>query len=199
MSFIANNSYFASKITRINDLVLKLFERNEYVVNKPLLFVSDHFFSIRNEIDIEAETLLLKNEENDSTKLDRINQIRESMIESLKSYENDCLARLTKLKKLDELQNTFNEAKETFCKRKKEIEEVIEKAKRDCDSLDALSDLETAVIDLVYEMRNESIKFKSFLFNEKTLIFKKHYLNDLGILIVFESVYMDESETEIVK
>ena len=193
MSLIGNDSYFAIKIAKINDLVANIFDRNEYIVNKPLLFVSDHFFSIRNEIDIEAETLLLENE-ND---LDRINQMRETMIESIKSYENDCLARLTKLRQLEELEKTFSVARETFYKRKKEIEEVL--AKTNCDSLDAFSDLETTVADLLYEMRTYMIRFKSFLFNEKTLIYKKHYLNDLGILIIFDSVYMDDAETEVVK
>ena len=190
------NSYNSNKITRIRDLVFKILEKDELIVNKPLLFASDYFYSIRNEIDIEAETLLLKCD-NDSSKLDEINRIRDSIINEINSYEIECFS---KLKQLGEQQKqAFDETKSAFYKHKQTIEEVLEKAMRECDSIEGLDDLESRAIELLYEIRKDLNGFKSFLFNQKTLIFKKSYLNDLGILIVFESIYMDESETEVLK
>ena len=72
-------------ILDINQRLLNL----EYLINKPRLFISEYFYSLRNEIDLQAEELLLNlnnslNEEENCTNEDYVS-------EDIFNYDENCI------------------------------------------------------------------------------------------------------------
>ena len=114
----------AATFRELNDNIGKRLDALDRLVNKPSLFVSDHFYSIRNEIDFTTEIMLISLDEmngvdrslsesnhnsNNSDNIDSngmadtddlspkmVNEIREIMMDEIKKHETECLETLKK-------------------------------------------------------------------------------------------------------
>ena len=65
-------------------------DRLRAIVSNPRLFISEHFFSIRNQIDIRAEEILLSKKLS-KQEADQVNRLRVLFLEKLTSHEKFCL------------------------------------------------------------------------------------------------------------
>lgn len=173
------------KCIRLRKSLLDILESFEFILNKPMLFINDYFYSIRNEIDIEAETFHLNNPMQGDNNLqnsaepnklnsDTVNKIRETMINELKIYEQKCIERATN-HDLHESQTALNEYKQDFKESNLDYEKISENLLRDL------------------------YKLKANLLNNQSFFFKKQFLNDFGVLVIFEEAYLNEIEIKCIK
>ena len=212
------HEYYLNAIDDLKDDLMKKLEPFETIVNKPFMFISDYFYAIRNEIDFEAETMLIRlaesgesnepneveNDEIETTLSEaKLNEIREIMIDELRFYEKACLNRLEKLKQLQQTPNIFEDSLAVLSKRKQEIRKdyvnARDSATNETKAKECFMQLKTKYDETLREIERELNKFKSLLLNEKTILFKKHYLNKFGILVIFETVYLNDYEIKCIK
>ena len=170
----------------------ELFVLNE----KPALFLSNYFYSIRNEIDIEAEEKLVAIEQqrltNKKTPVvniskELVNQIREWMISELNENE----------KKLQQaIKNNNNESISSYGELKKNVDSINHKI----DSKEmTISDYTIEYEKLILEIEAELDRLKAQALQNKTFFFKKLNQNNFGILAVFEQNYLNEHQVLFLK
>lgn len=149
--------------SKIKDKLDKL----ELLNLKPGLFISEYFYSLRNEIDIQIETLLIqieKDEEEDFKAYSRLNQIKESMLKVLNSNEKECLNKLIdsnnnyQIYKSDietirnEIENNLNIEDDDFINKCELVQTIIES---ETDKLKYVNFFKTIHLSLFAKRENE--------------------------------------------
>ena len=174
------------------------------LTNAPRVYVADHFYAIRNELDYAAESLLIKLEsealegsslpETGDQKLQKltnsaiVNQIRDQMIEELKLYEGSCL------KRLEERSSAIAIVASRLEGYKQKNEELGAKAE------DEATDLWTEECgSLSQRLDAEISELKEVLLSNKTVFFHQAFLNELGALVIFENLCLSDEEIDFLK
>lgn len=180
----------------------------EILANKPLMFVSEYFYSIRNEIDIETETILLNAEFNsvdegpyhlfdDSDDL-KPNAIRDIFIEQLKEYEENFVHRINKIIKEDP--NHFVKYRDTFNDMKNALNKHAETNRKEpISNYEKFMQIKIDLFELEEKIDTISDQLKSELLSGHSFIYKKGCMNQVGILVIFESAFLNEPEIRFIK
>lgn len=158
----------------------------------PTLFISDYFYSVRNEIDYEAERILEANgDENESLK-DRVNQMRELMVNELNLNEKKLIEKAIELKNDSSIHLSIEHIKEY-------IFNLFDSDNDDSMKNVNLFELETNYIKIINEIETEIIRLKCKYLLNQTFLFFKTSQNDFGILVIFEDNYLDTNEINCLK
>ena len=140
-----SSKYFVSNRNSI------MLDELKQIFESPKLVISDHFDKIRNDVDLESETLLLDRKlRNTYKKQQEISKNRETMIVKIKQFEAECLSQV----------NTVNT---------KECKEMIKALEAELSLPKSAEELE--IITKLLE--KEVHKLKSVLFLNKSFIFLK--------------------------
>ena len=220
-SLVSTTSGNANKAERFAELKKNLFKKLDAldkVLNMPSMFVSEHFFSIRTEIDEMTETMLIALDErnggdpnladtNDGSEdltPKMINSIREIMMDELKKYESACLGALKKSNAvpghLDKGKNSeLKKSQENVKKYREGIEKIFEKASGSKLTKDDHEKFESSCESLFNQIDADLTSQKRKVLLGKTVIFKKSYLNQLGILVVLEGDFLTDNEITFIK
>lgn len=151
----------------------------------PKLFVSDYFYSVRNDIDIEAERLLML--QTSPFKSERINRVRQLMIETLSLHERKCF------EAIDDEQKAQDTFKSEYGQLQDRIDQLAtENGSEACQA-------ETIYLDVLSDLRKQTDAFKSRLMLGHTFIFTERNDNGFGVLAIFESEYLNEQEVKSLK
>ena len=170
------------------------------------MFVSDFFTSLRNEIDLETETRLIQVQDlmdtSENTKPivedadgldywndDVYNLARLSMIDELKTQENELLSSLKPIEEFELILQGANELSSRISVMEKAID-----AERSSDWINLKK-----LIKINNDIEKLFDSFKSKALNNRTFLFKSKFLNPLGALIVFEDHYLNEAEISFIK
>ena len=163
---------------------------------------------MRNEIEIETETILLNAEFNstddqgpyhlfdDSDDL-KPNAIREIFIEQIAEYEKSFVHRINKLIKEDP--NYLAKYLESFNDLKRTLNKFVEANRQPLLSYEKFLEIKLDLAGLEERIDSISDQLKSELFSGHSFIYKKAYMNPVGILVIFESIYLNESEIRFIK
>ena len=84
----------ASSVQASKEKLLKMCDSHESIVREPSVFLANYFFSIRNEIDLATETLLMDPDVDGG----ELNQARSRMLHELQTREFVCLRNLEDVK-----------------------------------------------------------------------------------------------------
>lgn len=171
----------------------------ERLFKNPSVFVSDYFYSIRNEIDLEAETLLIEEEENQiggsseaSGELS-INEVRQIAIDELKRIESDLLLSSSKD---EEKERIIREYKPIWTGHSEQLDRVEFSKLTGCEELKTvrkeLHSLRDAIMSDVHKLRSRLLK-------HNTVLFKRSNLNKLGIIVIIDGISLNEFEIKFAK
>lgn len=188
-----------------DDSLLKTLDSFQLTLKKPSLFVSEYFYSIRNEIDIEAESSLILNFE--EIRVKRVNEMRQLMINELSKHEKEILNQLNQLrlpqneesKQFQQFECKYEKHKNDLALFHKSVLDMINESSTKA-SLKEIYFRKRINYDDYYTKINEDLNdLKSFLLNKNSILFKKSHLNDFGFLIIFEEIYMNDLEIDFIK
>lgn len=174
------------------DLVCKLKELAS-LNRHPALFLSDYFYSIRNEIDYETERVLFELDETKEDVTDYtlyINQLREVMIDELNAQEKACMKAIRA-----DMVSSDALVEWTLID---EIQADVETLLESDDEQDArrFEDIYVTIAKTIDRARND-LKRKILL--NQTFVFQKCNKNGLGVLAHFEDIYLNEFEHACLK
>lgn len=173
-----------------NDLDKKLKELKD-LSEREALFISDYFFSLRNEIDYEAERILEELNERDLVRNMALNKIREWMVDELYAIEKDYLSQITHRNKsglvsTNDYATKYNELKS-----------------RVDDSLDAENSTadqsEYKYEQLVYEIESQLNRIKCDYLKGRSFAFVETSLNGFGVLLKFDDCFLNQHEIKYLK
>ena len=147
----------------------------EQMVYQPGVYLSDYFYQLRNEIDIQTETLILA----DSKSEDELNQIRDEMLKEIEIHEKACL-------------DTYK-----LVERSPKVEEKLIEFQERIKESHSFEQIETISDELNY--CNEINSFQFELMKERKLFFLPSKVNAVGCLFVFEHERINDLEIGRIK
>lgn len=161
--------------SNLNGLIEKM-KNVEKMVYQPGIYLSDYFYHLRNKIDIETETSILKY----SNLNDKLNQIRGKMLKEIAKHEKVCL-------------ESYDQAR-----RDSKIEENISEFYQKIQSLNESTNQSKNVKSILYELNHckEINSFQFELLKERQLSFIPSIGNDVGSLFIFENERISDYEIE---
>ena len=205
-------------VDRLKDESFEKVDLFEEILRSPLLFIANRFFDLRNEIDLEAETLLVEFESyqeqlnqygelftNDNAKnqsLDLIaivNEVRMSMINQLQAYEAECMQKhadnkIERKEMLDANLSKITQLKNEIVQKYNELARLVQTTQIKISTVNKMFDSIDSHINLCIS------KLKCDLLNGRTVFFSKaDSLNKLGLLVVFEGNYVTDYEVKSIK
>lgn len=127
------------------------FKELKLAYENPKLYIATYFSELRNKIDIDYETYLLNDNDDEPSTL--ANEFLTSMIDNVNSFEKDCLSKLT-----SSPLNTEGSIEESFSKLKDELK-----------YLDSCEDEKLAEIDDL--LNTLMLKVQKILFGNQQLVF----------------------------
>ena len=157
----------------------------------PGIFLNDYFYSLHEDIELEAERRLLDlNEPDDKEEIDRIVRARTCMFAELSKNQ----------KQLQELfeQQAVTESKQDTLRR---IDEIKKKIDEEFEPLTDMTLCREKYSDLVLEIENEMNTMKCQYMNNQTFIFvkKEYFVSEninYGMLIQMADIYLNEVEVK---
>ena len=199
------------------------------MAKNPSLYITNYFYSIRNDIDIAAEVLLISSEENNEQNEQPVDcEPNEETYESYWSEERKLLPYSDEVKRPINA-NQINEMRDLMVAELKPLEqsciknvELLNesdyfKANDKCSSyetelgaifnpkihnvIDELSfkTLQAKCENLHIKLDKDTDELKKTLLMNMTIFFRKAVLNHLGILVIFEDNYLKDVEVEFLK
>lgn len=164
-------------IELLKDDLKKKFETFSNLRKHPALFIADYFFSIRNQVDYETEKLMFETQEN--LEIERLNEVREILIDELNQNEKRLLADCRNVGTDEESVKSFQGLRE---------------------SLEALmvSNSQEELKKLAVRIENASHEFKRGLLKNQTFMFIQFGLTDFGTLVEFEDLFINEFEIKCI-
>lgn len=167
-------------IELLKDDLKKKFATFSNLREHPALFIADYFYSIRNQVDYETEKLMFESQE-DAENLERLNEVREFLIDELNQNEKKLLADCRSVGIDEKSQSCFR------CLQ---------------DTLDALlassSSSEEDLKKLAVKIDTASHEFKRGLLKNQTFMFIQFGLTDFGTLVEFEDLFINEYEIKCI-
>ena len=145
----------------------------------PALFIADYFYLIRNEIDYEAERLMF--ESNENLVIERINEMRETLIDELTRTEKALLSNAPTVAVEQQHAERFENLQAALT-----------------STLAAEATPVEALKKLAVDIESASHEFKRSLLKNQTFMFIKFGLTDYGTLVVFEDVFLNEFEIKCI-
>ena len=167
--FVKRRAYKVQHHVRFIDDLIKDFKAKlsvfEGLVLSPSLFVSEFFFSLRNELDIDTEKALLEIQAYETSdqqaETPTADKTRSKIIDSLKALEKICLQNLEDTRrsqlvtKLDQYKSGLRS-----CEQAAESEKDVRKIDQLFDTvLEALMDLETDIDSLSFQLLSNNTVF----------------------------------------
>ena len=175
-----------NSILLATDALAKKLERLKVLAMNGEYFLAEHFYSIRNDVDIECEERLLQLESpGDVSTALRLNEQRTALIELINAGEQQCLLRYSLNRSKLNLELSAQLAS---------ISERLDKARSTHMS-------ETFAQRLEEELDQAINDFLSSIFSNRTLIYKRQQLSnrvELGKLLIVDE-YLNRNEIELVK
>lgn len=179
------------------DALAKKLDKLQILALNAEYFLAEHFYSIRNDVDIECEERLLQLQQSpaDLSNALGLNEQRTGLIDLINASEQQCLLRYSLNR--SKLNRDLNDKLTA-------IGERLEKARLavSSESESEMGGLSAFVQRLEDELDQEIHDFLSSIFGNKTLIFKrqmsKRAVLELGKLLMVDE-YLNRSEIELVK
>jgi hypothetical protein len=152
-SFFSKSSYVNNNNLLTDNIDKKLIEIKQ-MLESSNLYMSEHFNNLRNQVDLESETLLLDRKNiNTYKKQQIISKNRELMIDRINSFEKQCLEKGGKISP-----EIVNEVKNLL--KMLEIQLISRKTFEEIEIIEKILD-------------TEILKLKKILFKNKSLLFLK--------------------------
>ena len=148
-----------SQVEKLREDLERKLESLRWANDNPLFFVLEHFFELRNNIDIEAETLI--NDIRDAERIDKINETRFEFLRILKENEDATLKQF-KISKLSE-SSSSSESLEALEKRFKFFKDSLTRE-------DDVDEIEDAYVELALDLMKERDNVEKRLLGEQKMI-----------------------------
>ena len=176
-------------VNRLNDLV--------QLHKHPKLFISEYYYSIRNDVDIEAERLLML--ASSSLNPEQINRIRGLMIDTLKRSEIECYQAAEDRDSSGTTNDLIAATLEQFTDRINQLDNH-EKHLGITDVVKQVdTDNEDKYLGVLTDLMKEIESFRRALLLGKTIFFLEREENGFGVLVTFEDIYLNELELSSLK
>ena len=170
--------------------VAELIKNVKRIYQMPEVVIDDYFASLRNDVDIRTETLLVSLElgsENERS----INSRRTSMISEINRIKDQCQIRLMQdypslnISDYSEMEHALEEIqKEHIVKKTLSLEEIK-------NVLEKYTYLKEQVEDILLEERYRILMNRSFVFMEGE--------ETLGLLLIMNEICLTDAETKWIK
>ena len=159
----------------------KLVRQLDILVHRPGLFVDEHFSLLRNEIDVQAETLL-EELSPESREAAEINSSRQALIDELAEHQTECFESLMNPKDLGSYQKVLDDLKSRIYR-----EDPFTSEEESVDELVWLKDqLEDEILELSF----------AFLLRKKFVFIPEE---PLGFLLTTENINLTQAEADWIK
>lgn len=205
------NSNDLESVDKIKDEIHDLFNLYEKMVFKPLLFLNDFFYELRNQVDADFEALLLKSfsDKYTSSSLSLyLNNARQLIINELKVNETNCAKRFSvkeneseqviffnvdgQMVLMDDLKNRISAHIELFNSELTIHLDPLQTKK-------ATDELRETLRALRSKLRKEAESLKFDLLMKKSYLFKKPMYDNPAYFIIFHDIYLSDHEISVIK
>lgn len=190
-----------SEIELAYEYLFKHLNELKYLDEHPHLFISEHFYTLRNQIDYEAEKLIeaFQNEHLQEQSIDKVSHLRSKLIDELKKQEAIIMKQEHR-----KGPNSTQICDEISVKIEQLLAKTKQKKELECKLFnEILNNCDRIYEEIFVQIENEIERVKSEIMNNKSFIFRKLSKTKnsplFGVLIIFKNKYLKECELSFIK